>query len=87
MAPHARDWAIYVAGIATTETVGHWWLGIWGTDLLPLKVGPWTVTPDANAWFMAAWPVVLLGAAWFALTRREQGSVPEPRRLSAGTQS
>ena len=48
MKSHARDWAVYLAGVATSETLGHWWLGVWGKDLLPVKVGPWTITADVN---------------------------------------
>jgi hypothetical protein len=64
--------AIFLAGIATQETIGHWWLGTFGRDMLPMRIGPWTVTEQANIAFMIGWPVILAFLAWYAWFRKER---------------
>jgi hypothetical protein len=53
---HSRQAAMFLAGVAADETLGHWWLGTLGRDALPMKVGPWSITSDVNVGFMIAWP-------------------------------
>jgi hypothetical protein len=65
-----RNVAIFVAGIAADETVGHWWLGLWGRNLLPLKLGWFTFTPELNWFAMAFWPVLLAAIVYFVWCRR-----------------
>ncbi|MFZ9882075.1 MAG: hypothetical protein ACO3QC_11805, partial [Phycisphaerales bacterium] len=59
------------AGIAADETVGHWWLGTFGKDMLPMNVGPLTVTAPVNVGFMVIWPMALAFLVWFAWFRKE----------------
>jgi hypothetical protein len=40
--------------------------------MLPMKLGQWTVTEQANVAFMIAWPMVLGGLVWFAWVRKER---------------
>ena len=63
--------AMFLAGVAANETVGHWWLGTFGKDLLPVKVGPWSIGAEANSVLMIAWPLVLVALAWYAWFRKE----------------
>ena len=72
MKSRAQLASMFLAGYAANETLGHWWLGTLGRDMLPLKVGQWTVTEQANIAFMIAWPVVLGGLVWFAWVRTER---------------
>jgi hypothetical protein len=66
MARHAREFAKFVSGIAAHETLGHWWLGTFGRDWLPLKLSWFTFTREMNVVAMAAWPVVLAALVYFA---------------------
>lgn len=43
-----REIAKFLSGIAFHETIGHWWLGIWGKDLLPWKFSWFTFTSTIN---------------------------------------
>ena len=67
-----KQFAMVLTGVAADETVGHWWLGTFGRDLLPLNMGPWTVTTEANMAFMVAWPAVLAFVVWYAWFRKER---------------
>jgi hypothetical protein len=69
---HSRQAAMFLAGVAADETLGHWWLGTLGRDALPMKVGPWSITSDVNVGFMIAWPAVLVTLVWFAWFRKER---------------
>lgn len=76
MAIRGRDVAMVLVGVAATETVGHWWLGTMGRDMMPIKFGNlWTVTPEFNLLLMIAWPVALAVLVWLAWFRRQS-----PRR-------
>lgn len=68
----SRQAAMVLAGLAADEAVGHWWLGTLGKDMLPVKVGPWSVTAEANTLFMIGWPVMLAFLVWFAWFRKER---------------
>jgi hypothetical protein len=69
---HSRQAAMFLAGVAADETLGHWWLGTLGRDALPMKVGPWSITSDVNVGFMIAWPAVLVTLVRFAWFRKER---------------
>ena len=69
---NGRHAAMFLAGIAADETLGHWWLGTLGKDMLPMKVGPWSITTDVNVGFMIAWPVALAALVWYAWFRKER---------------
>jgi hypothetical protein len=60
MKSRGQQAAMFLAGIAANETLGHWWLGTLGRDMLPMKFGQFTVT------------VVLGGLVWFAWVRKER---------------
>jgi hypothetical protein len=69
---NGRHAAMFLAGIAADESLGHWWLGTLGKDMLPMKVGPWSITADVNVGFMIAWPVVFAILVWYAWFRKER---------------
>lgn len=66
----ARLAAMFLAGIAADETVGHWWLGTFGRDMLPMQFGGLTVTSTLNTAMMVIWPVILVLSLWFAVFRK-----------------
>jgi hypothetical protein len=71
---HARELAKFASGIAFHETLGHWWLGTFGSWMLPWKIGSFTFTSELNMICMAAWPLifgVLVYVGWFGGSRRE----------------
>jgi hypothetical protein len=71
MRRRTRDLLLILTGMAASETLGHWWLGTFGRDVLPLKVGDrWTVTPEFNLALMILWPVALAILAWMVWFRR-----------------
>ena len=72
MKSRGQQAAMFLAGVAANETLGHWWLGTLGREKLPVTLGPVTVTEQANMAFMIAWPVVLGGLVWFAWVRKER---------------
>jgi hypothetical protein len=59
-----REIAKFLSGIAFNETLGHWWLGVWGRDLLPWDFGFSTFTDKMNHVCMAVWPLLLIGLVW-----------------------
>ena len=69
---HGRQVAMVLVGYAANETLGHWWLGTLGRDMLPMRIGNWTVTPEMNVGFMIGWPIVLGCLIWFAWFRKER---------------
>jgi len=83
MASHGRDLAKFLAGVAANETVGHWWLGIWGRDLLPMKIGGFTFTNTFNMFSMIAWPILLAFLVywgWFHQPKADTTSMPHTLR-------
>lgn len=75
----ARDAAKFFAGWAASETLGHWLLGLMGTDMFPLSVGRFTFTAGWNTFAMIVWPVVLAAlvyVGWFLSERPEAHSAP-----------
>lgn len=71
----ARFGAMFLAGIAADETIGHWWLGTFGRDMLPMQVGALTVTSTLNTAMMVIWPALLVLSIWFAWFRKGRPSV------------
>ena len=65
-----REVAKFLSGIAFHETIGHWWLGIWGKDLLPWKFSWFTLTSTINTVAMVIWPIVFIALVWFAWLRK-----------------
>lgn len=80
MTGRAREFAKFFSGIAAHETVAHWWLGIWGRDLLPFKLSWFTFTEELNFFAMTAWPIVLIALVYVAWVRpaRVRTSSPDP---------
>jgi hypothetical protein len=72
MASQSHHLAVFLAGIAFQESLGHWWLGIWGRDILPIKLGPWSFTYETNLLFMIGWPIVLGSLVWYVWIRRQR---------------
>lgn len=73
MSSRAKEFAKFVSGIAAHETVGHWWLGVWGRDLMPIKFFGITFTAEYNMILMAVWPLVLAALVSYAWIRRSAG--------------
>ena len=69
---NGRQVAMVLVGYAANETLGHWWLGTMGRDMLPMRIGNWSVTQDVNLGFMIGWPVVLGFLVWYAWFRKER---------------
>lgn len=69
MAGRAKEAAKFLSGVAAHETVGHWWLGVWGRHLLPRDLGWFTFTEQMNWFAMAGWPVVLAALVYYAWIR------------------
>ena len=67
----ARDIAKFFAGVATSETLAHWWLGFWGSDLLPIQIGGFTFSSDWNMGVMVLWPIVLAAAIYFGWLHKD----------------
>ena len=72
MKSRGQQAAMFLAGVAANETLGHWWLGTLGREKLPVTIGPVTVTEQANIAFMIGWPVFLAFLAWYAWFRKER---------------
>jgi len=81
MARIGRDIAKVLTGLALHETLGHWWLGIWGGHLLPLKIMGIEFTQTFNTYCMIAWPIVLMVLVYFAWLRQER-TTPTARVVS-----
>lgn len=74
-----RDAAKFFAGLAAGETLGHWLLGLMGTDIFPITVGRFTFTSGWNTFAMILWPVALAAlvyAGWIMGERPEGQSAP-----------
>jgi hypothetical protein len=72
-----RDAAKFFAGWAAAETVGHWALGLLGTDMFPVTVGRFTFTSEWNIFAMVAWPIALAVLAYVGWCAAER---PSPHR-------
>ena len=60
--------AMFLAGITAWESLGHWWLGIWGQEYLPFTFAGYEFTANHNYVMMAVWPIltaILVWVAWF----------------------
>lgn len=84
MASKWREIAKFLSGIAFHETLGHWWLGIWGRDLLPWEFETFTFTSDMNRICMALWPLVFSALVWWGWLSRP-GDQPFTEGTSAKT--
>jgi hypothetical protein len=78
-----QEIAKFLAGYAGAETIGHWWMGIWGRQLLPIDMGWFTFTRDLNTLAMAAWPVVLAALVYFAWFHKARPAT-EQQELGVG---
>ena len=76
MSSVTREVAKVLCGYAGAETIGHWWMGIWGRHLLPMDLGWFTFTPGFNAVAMIAWPLVLAALVYFAWFTKAEAAVP-----------
>ena len=79
MSSRSREFSKFLSGIAFHEAVGHVWLGIWGTQLLPWKTTWFTFTQEMNMVAMIAWPIVflvLVAYGWGA--HKEVTQLPSP---------
>lgn len=65
-----REGAKFLSGIAFSETLGHWWLGIWGQHMLPWEFSWFTLTSTINTVAMVLWPIVFIALVWFAWLRK-----------------
>ncbi len=74
MAAIVREVAKFLSGIAFNETVGHWWLGIWGRDLLPWDFGSFTFTNTMNQTCMVVWPLILGACIWLGWLKKQTPS-------------
>jgi hypothetical protein len=70
MSTSMREVAKFLSGIAANETLGHWWLGIWGKHLLPMQLGWFAWTDTMNTFAMVFWPIVLVTLVWYAWVRK-----------------
>lgn len=73
-----REVAKFVAGYTFAETLGHWWLGVWGGEHLPWKIGSYVFTKDMNTVAMIAWPAACVALVWVGWLRK-----PSARRDTA----
>ena len=80
MSSVTREIAKFLSGYAAAETLGHWWMGIWGRHLLPIDVGWFTFTPAFNAFAMIAWPLVLAALVYVGWFRK-----PAPAHVEGST--
>ena len=67
-----REAAKFLAGYAGAETLGHWWMGVWGRHLMPLDLGWFTFTPAVNTFAMIFWPLVLVALVYHAWLRKTE---------------
>ena len=70
MSACARDIAKFFAGFAANEAIGHWFLGIWGAHLFPMKFFGITFTQEFNWFAMGFWPLALFLCAYLGWRRR-----------------
>ena len=80
MSSVTREIAKFLSGYAAAETLGHWWMGIWGRHLLPMDVGWFTFTTTFNTFAMIFWPVVLAALVYMGWFR-----TAEPALVQAGS--
>ena len=79
MSGATREIAKALSGYAAAETIGHWWMGIWGRHLLPLDMGWFTFTPALNTFAMIIWPLVLAALVYYAWFHKPRPAVvPKP---------
>lgn len=81
-----KEIAKAASGLAAGETLGHWWVGLFGGNLLPLDMGWFTFTRELNLICMVAWPVVFAALVIYAWGHRKPHDVPSSfgRSVPAG---
>jgi hypothetical protein len=82
MSNATREIAKVLCGYAGAETIGHWWMGIWGRDLLPMDLGWFTFTAAFNVFAMVAWPLVLIALVYVAWFRKADPTLGETGPVS-----
>ncbi len=70
MSNRTREFAKFFAGFAAQETLGHWFLGIWGRDYFPIRLGGFEFTPQHNLFVMTGWMLVCMGLVYYAWLRK-----------------
>ena len=70
MTTRTREIAKFLSGIAFHETLGHWWLGTWGKEMLPWKLSWFTFTTAMNNACMVVWAVMFVALVWFGWVRK-----------------
>ena len=65
MSRRSRELSKFLSGVAFHEAVGHVWLGVWGTHLLPWKTTWFTFSQEMNQVAMIAWPIAFLVLVWY----------------------
>jgi hypothetical protein len=83
MSNTTREIAKFLSGYAGAETLGHWWMGIWGRHLLPIDLGWFTFTPTFNTFAMIVWPLVLAALVYVGWVRKAEPAVVEQRSSAA----
>lgn len=86
MKSRSREFAKFFAGLAGGETLGHWFLGLMGTDVFPITVGRFTFTSTWNNFAMAFWPLALAALVYVGWLKGENTDLPAaPPKHSALT--
>lgn len=78
MSSRSKEIAKFFSGIVAHETVGHWWLGIWGRDLMPIKFAGITFTEQFNWVCMAVWPFALAALVYYGWFMKPAGQNAQP---------
>ncbi len=68
MSSLTREIAKFLAGVAAEEAMVHWALGF--SEVLPIKILGFAVTPTFNTISMVAWPLVAFVLIYYAWMRK-----------------
>lgn len=80
-----REIAKFASGIAAHESLGHWWLGTFGREYLPIKLSWMTLGENVNYVAMVAWPIVLAALVYYAWLSKTPGRKPTAPAGRAGS--
>ena len=72
-----KDALKVLTGMVLSETLGHYWMGIWGREYLPMQIGGLTFTESMNRYAMIGWPIVLFTLIYLAWHRKPSVSTGE----------